>query len=250
MGEATGITGDAITGRLEELRAQIRHHDYRYYVLDSPEIDDVGYDALFRELHAMEEAHPELVTSDSPTQRVGGEPLAAFGEVRHLEPMLSLANAKDPGELAAWHARVMKLVAEAGFDPGEVRFSLEPKIDGLAVSLRYEAGRFVTGATRGNGIVGEDVTQNLRTIAALPLAMRRAPGPDAIPAVMEVRGEVYLPLAAFAHLNEQRIAAGESTFANPRNSAAGSLRQLDPYVTASRPLSVWIYGVGYVAARP
>ena len=250
MGEATGTTDDAITGRLEELLALIRHHDYRYYVLDSPEIDDVEYDALFRELRALEEAYPELVTPDSPTQRVGGEPLAAFGEVRHLEPMLSLANAKDPGELAAWHARVMKLVAEAGFDPGEVRFSLEPKIDGLAVSLRYEAGRFVTGATRGNGIVGEDVTQNLRTIAALPLAMRPPPGPDAIPAVMEVRGEVYLPLAAFAHLNEQRIAAGESTFANPRNSAAGSLRQLDPHVTASRPLSVWIYGVGYVERDP
>ncbi len=250
MGEATRSSQDEIARRLEELRSQVRHHEYRYYVLDSPEIDDVEYDALFRELRALEETHPQLVTSDSPTQRVGGEPLAAFGEVRHLEPMLSLANAKDPGELAAWHTRVMKLVAEAGFDPDEVRFSLEPKIDGLAVSLRYEAGRFVTGATRGNGIVGEDVTQNLRTIAALPLAMRPTPGPDAIPAVMEVRGEVYLPLAAFAHLNEQRIAAGESTFANPRNSAAGSLRQLDPHVTASRPLSVWIYGVGYVEGDP
>ncbi len=250
MGEATRHTEDEIARRLEELRAQIRHHDYRYYVLDSPEIADAEYDLLFRGLRALEEAHPEVVTPDSPTQRVGGEPLAAFGEVRHLEPMLSLANVKDPGELVAWHTRVMKLVAEAGFDLGEVRFSMEPKIDGLAVSLRYEAGRFVTGATRGNGIVGEDVTQNLRTIAALPLAMRPAPEPGVIPAVMEVRGEVYLPLAAFAQLNEQRIAADESTFANPRNSAAGSLRQLDPHVTASRPLSVWIYGVGYVEGDP
>ena len=250
MGEATGTNEGAIAARLEDLRTQVRHHEHRYYVLDSPEIADAEYDALFRELRAVEEAHPELVTPESPTQRVGGEPLAAFGEVRHLEPMLSLANAKDPGELAAWHTRVMKLVAEAGFDLGEVRFSMEPKIDGLAVSLRYEAGRFVTGATRGNGIVGEDVRQNLRTIAALPLAMRPAPEPGVIPGVMEVRGEVYLPLAAFAHLNEQRIAADESTFANPRNSAAGSLRQLDPRVTASRPLSVWIYGVGYVGGDP
>lgn len=256
---------DEVARRLDGLRAQIRHHDYRYYVLDSPEIADTEYDALFRELRELEESHPEMVTPDSPTQRVGGEPLAAFSEVRHREPMLSLANAKDPAELAVWHARAIKLVTEAGFDAETVRFSLEPKIDGLAVSLRYEAGRFVTGATRGNGEVGEDVTQNLRTISALPLAMRPviaealgvarpAPGGDllpiAIPTVIEVRGEVYLPLAAFERLNEQRIAAGESTFANPRNSAAGSLRQLDPLVTSSRPLSMWIYGVGYVEADP
>jgi len=250
MGEATGHTEDETARRLDELRAQIRHHDHRYYVLDSPEIADTEYDSLFRELRALEEAHPEHVTADSPTRRVGGEPLAAFGEVRHLEPMLSLANAKDPGELAAWHTRVMKLVGEAGFDQEAVRFSMEPKIDGLAVSLRYNAGRFVAGATWGNGIVGEDVTRNLRTIAALPLAMRPTLEPGVIPAVVEVRGEVYLPLAAFAQLNEQRIAAGESTFANPRNSAAGSLRQLDPQVTAARPLSVWIYGVGYVEDDP
>ncbi len=230
--------------RLEELREQIRHHDYRYYVLDNPEISDAEYDALFRELRGLEEAYPEFVTPDSPTQRVGGEPLAAFGQVRHAEPMLSLANAKDEHELAAWHARVVKLVSEAGFEPTGLRFTLEPKIDGLAVSLRYEGGRFVTGATRGNGRVGEDVTQNLRTIAALPLSMR--PNSDPPPPVVEVRGEVYLPLAAFERFNEQRIAAGEPTFANPRNAAAGSLRQLDPRVTATRPLSMWTYGVGYV----
>jgi DNA ligase (NAD+) len=228
--------------RVEELRTLVRHHDYRYYVLDSPEISDSEYDALYRELQELEAAFPALVTADSPTQRVGGEPLAAFSQVRHGEPMLSLANAKSEEELRAWYARVVKLVAEAGGDPAGLRFVLEPKIDGLAVSLRYQAGRLVVGATRGNGEVGEDVTSNLRTISAIPLAM--LPGVAPYPAVAEVRGEVYLPLAAFAQLNEQRVAAGEPTFANPRNAAAGSLRQLDPRVTASRPLSAWFYGVG------
>ncbi len=230
--------------RVEELRALVRHHDHRYYVLDSPEISDSEYDALYRELEEVEAAHPELVVPDSPTQRVGGEPLAAFTQVRHGEPMLSLANAKNEEELRAWHARAVKLAAEAGGDPAGLRFVLEPKIDGLAVSLRYESGRLVVGATRGNGEVGEDVTSNLRTIPAVPLAMLPAVAP--YPAAVEVRGEVYLPLEAFAHLNEQRVAAGESTFANPRNAAAGSLRQLDPRVTASRPLSAWFYGVGYL----
>ncbi len=170
--------------------------------------------------------------------------LAAFTQVRHGESMLSLANAKNEEELRAWHARAVKLAAEAGGDPAELRFVLEPKIDGLAVSLRYESGRLVVGATRGNGEVGEDVTSNLRTIPAVPLAMLPAVAPH--PAVVEVRGEVYLPLEAFARLNEQRVAAEESTFANPRNAAAGSLRQLDPRVTASRPLSAWFYGVGYM----
>jgi DNA ligase (NAD+) len=239
-------SGPDAAGRLEELRALIRHHDYLYYALDSPEIPDAEYDELFRELRAMEEMHPELVTEDSPTQRVGAEPLAAFGEVRHVEPMLSLANAKDDFELRAWHTRVMKLVADAGYDPAAVRFTLEPKIDGLAVSLRYEGGRLVSGATRGNGVVGEDVTSNLRTIPAIPLVVRdmeQAGDLVPVPGVLEVRGEVYLPLAAFGVLNEQRVAAEEPTFANPRNAAAGSLRQLDPRVTASRPLSMWTYGV-------
>jgi len=265
--------------RIEKLRALVRHHEYRYYVLDSPEISDADYDALFRELQDLEAAHPELVTPDSPTQRVGGEPLAGFTQVRHGEPMLSLANAKSEDELRAWYARVVKLVAEARgreasaprlFDDGAVadhasgagvgaksekqtgdagglHFVLEPKIDGLAVSLRYENGRLAVGATRGNGEIGEDVTANLRTISTVPLAMLAAGAP--LPAVVEVRGEVYLPLAAFARLNEQRVAAGESTFANPRNAAAGSLRQLDPRVTASRPLSTWFYGVGYMEGR-
>jgi DNA ligase (NAD+) len=237
----------SVEQRLQELRALIRHHDYRYYVLDSPEISDAEYDALYRELSELEAAHPELITPDSPTQRVGGEPLAGFTQVRHGEAMLSLANAKNEEELRAWHARVVKLTADAGFDPAALRFVLEPKIDGLAVSLRYEDGRLAVGATRGNGEVGEDVTSNLRTIPAVPLALLAAAEP--FPAVVEVRGEVYLPLRAFSQLNEQRLAAVEATFANPRNAAAGSLRQLDPRVTASRPLSVWFYGVGLVEGR-
>jgi DNA ligase (NAD+) len=233
----------SIERRLAELRELIRHHEYRYYVLDSPEISDAEYDALYRELQALEAAHPDLVTADSPTQRVGGEPLAGFAQVRHGEPMLSLANAKNEEELRAWHARVIKLAADAG-TAGPLHFVLEPKIDGLAISLRYEDGRLKVGATRGNGEIGEDVSANLRTIKRVPLAMSSAAAP--FPAVVEVRGEVYLPLQAFALLNEQRVTAGESTFANPRNAAAGSLRQLDPRVTASRPLSAWFYGVGYL----
>ncbi len=234
----------AVESRLAELRALIRHHEYRYYVLDSPEISDAAYDALYRELQVLEAAHPELITADSPTQRVGGEPLAGFAQVRHREPMLSLANAKNEDELRAWHARVVKLSAEAGAEIDDLHFVLEPKIDGLAVSLRYESGRLAVGATRGNGDVGEDVTTNLRTIPVVPLAL--LPEATPLPTVVEVRGEVYLPLQAFSHLNEQRVAAGEPTFANPRNAAAGSLRQLDPRVTASRPLAAWFYGVGYV----
>jgi DNA ligase (NAD+) len=233
-----------VSRRLEGLRDLVRHHEHRYYVLDSPEISDADYDALYRELAQLEAIHPELATADSPTQRVGGEPLAGFTQVRHGEPMLSLANAKNEDELRAWYARVVKLCAEAGAEASELRFVLEPKIDGLAVSLRYEDGRLTVAATRGNGEIGEDVTLNLRTIPTVPLAMRPGAGP--FPSVVEVRGEVYLPLEAFARLNELRLAAGESTFANPRNAAAGSLRQLDPRVTASRPLATWFYGVGYV----
>jgi len=241
------VTEGGEQARIEELRELIRHHEYRYYVLDSPEISDVEYDKLYRELQDLEAADPALITPDSPTQRVGGEPLSAFSQVRHGEPMLSLANAKNEDELRAWHTRVVKLSAEAGWDQAELRFVLEPKIDGLAVSLRYEDGRLTVGATRGNGEIGEDVTTNLRTISTIPLSLLAEAGP--FPAVVEVRGEVYLPLAAFEQLNEQRVAAGEATFANPRNASAGSLRQLDPRVTAARPLSTWFYGVGYVEGR-
>jgi DNA ligase (NAD+) len=240
--------GGSVEARLGELRNLVRHHEYRYYVLDSPEISDADYDALYRELERLEAEHPDLVTPDSPTQRVGGEPLSVFGEVRHGEVMLSLSNAKNEDELRAWHARVVKLALEAGAEVGAdghgLQFVVEPKIDGLAMSLRYENGRLTVGATRGNGEIGEDVTANLRTISTVPLAMRSEAAP--YPRSIEVRGEVYLPLAAFARLNEQRVANGEATFANPRNAAAGSLRQLDPRVTAGRPLSTWFYGVGAV----
>lgn len=243
--DAAGSGGTAeVERRLAELRELIRHHEYRYYVLDSPEISDADYDALFRELERLEAEHPEFVTADSPTQRVGGQPLAGFTQVRHGEPMLSLANAKNEDELRAWYARVVRLAAEAGTPESELHFVLEPKIDGLAISIRYENGRMAVGATRGNGEIGEDVTANLRTIRTVPLAMSPKAAP--FPAVMEVRGEIYLPLQAFAQLNEQRVAAAESTFANPRNAAAGSLRQLDPRVTAGRPLAAWFYAVGYM----
>ncbi len=235
---------EAVVRRMEALRDLIRHHEYRYYVLDSPEISDSAYDALYGELNDLESAFPGLVTPDSPTQRVGGQPLAGFTEVVHGEPMLSLANARNEEELSAWYARAAKLIEEEGARPEEMRFVLEPKIDGLAVSLRYEEGRLAVAATRGNGEVGEDVTLNLRTIPAVPLTLRAEAAP--FPSLVEVRGEVYLPLAAFERLNEQRVASGEPTFANPRNAAAGSLRQLDPRVTASRPLATWFYGVGRV----
>ena len=230
---------DAAT-RADELRRQLEYHGRRYYILDDPEISDPDYDALLNELRDIETQHPELLTADSPTQRVGGQPLDKFEEVPHLQPMLSLANARNEEELAAWVVRSERYLARQGVEMGDVRFVTEPKIDGLAISLVYENGALVRGATRGNGEVGEDVTQNLRTIGAIPLRVEDAPP------LLEVRGEIYLPLAAFARLNEQRAAAGEPTFMNPRNSAAGSIRQLDPALAASRPLSMWTYGIGEV----
>jgi DNA ligase (NAD+) len=226
--------------RAAELRRQLEYHGRRYYVLDDPEISDVEYDALLNELRDIEAEHPELLTPDSPTQRVGGQPLPQFREVRHLQPMLSLANARNEEELAAWVVRSERYLGRQGVEMRDVRFVTEPKIDGLAISLVYEDGVLVRGATRGNGEVGEDVTQNLRTIGAIPLRIEDAPP------LVEVRGEIYLPLAAFAKLNEQRAEAGEPTFANPRNSAAGSIRQLDPQLAAQRPLSMGGYGIGAI----
>ena len=226
--------------RVEELRRELDHHGHRYYVLDDPEISDADYDVLIGELRDLEAEHPELLTPDSPTQRTGGEPLDKFEQVRHLQPMLSLANARNEEELAAWVARAERNLARQGVELGDVRFVTEPKIDGLAISLVYEDGVLVRGATRGNGEIGEQVTQNLRTIRAIPLRI------DDAPPLLEVRGEIYLPLAAFATLNEQRAAAGEPTYANPRNTAAGSIRQLDPQLAAARPLSIWCYGIGAV----
>ncbi len=235
---------DEIRKRAEDLRAQLEHHNYLYYVLDQPEISDAEYDRLFNELKQLEEQYPQLRTADSPTQRVGAEPLDSFRQVKHPLPMYSLANARNKSELEDWHRRLCKLLEEAGIDPATAAYVTEPKIDGLAVSLVYEDGSLARGATRGNGEVGEDVTANLRTIGAIPLSLRLEPGEQA-PPVVEVRGEVYLPLAAFERLNEERAAAGEPTFANPRNAAAGSIRQLDPRVAAQRPLSIWCYQVGY-----
>ncbi len=232
--------GSKLEARVADLRKQLEHHGHRYYVLDDPEVSDAEYDELLNELRDIEAEHPELLTPDSPTQRVGGTPLDKFDEVRHLQPMLSLANARNEEELAAWVVRSERYLARQGVEMGDVRFSTEPKIDGLAISLVYQDGELVRGATRGNGEVGEDVTQNLRTIGAIPLRVEDAPP------LLEVRGEIYLPIAAFAKLNEQRAEAGEPTFANPRNSAAGSIRQLDPQITASRPLSMWCYGIGAV----
>jgi DNA ligase (NAD+) len=228
--------------RAAKLRREIEEHNRRYYVLDDPIISDTEYDDLMRELKALEEEHPELRTPDSPTQRVGAPPLERFAPVRHPIPMVSLGNARDEDELRAWERRLHNALDRRGLDPAGIEYVTEPKVDGLAISLVYEHGVLVRGATRGDGEIGEDVTHNLRTIGAIPLSLP----PDArpVPALLEVRGEVYLPLADFARLNEQRAAAGENTFANPRNSAAGSIRQLDPKLTASRPLSIWCYGIG------
>jgi DNA ligase (NAD+) len=224
--------------RAAELRGLIAHHDRRYYLEDDPEIADPQYDDLLRELREIEEANPDLVTPDSPTQRVGGAPLAKFGQVEHAEPMLSLGNARNEDELRAWAKRIERALERLDIEGREIRYVTEPKVDGLAISLTYENGFLTKGATRGDGRIGEDVTQNLRTIKAIPLKI------DDAPELVEVRGEVYMPIAAFAELNAQRAEAGESTFANPRNSAAGSLRQLDSKITASRPLSLWTYGIG------
>jgi DNA ligase (NAD+) len=230
-------------GRAEELRGLIDAANHAYYVLDQPTVEDVVYDDWMRELEALEAAHPALATPDSPTQRVGAAPSQRFAPVEHPRPMLSLANARGADELTAWHDRARRVMEQEGMAAREIRFVVEPKIDGLAISLVYEDGVFVRGATRGDGVVGEDVTANLRTIRAIPTRLRLPDGAER-PRLVEVRGEVYLPLGAFAELNAARAAAGLPTFANPRNSAAGSLRQLDPQATAERPLSIWCYAIG------
>ena len=230
---------DEARRRAAALRGEIEHNAHLYYVLDQPEISDAAYDRLFAELLGLEERHPELRTADSPTQRVGGQALDKFEQVRHIQPMLSLANARDEEELLAWDRRNRRLLETNGLGDVPLSYVTEPKIDGLAISLTYRDGVFVRGATRGNGEVGEDVTNNLRTVRTLPLRLQ-----GTSPPVVEVRGEVYLPLAAFERLNQSRAAEGLSTFANPRNAAAGSIRQLDPAVAAGRPLSMWCYAIG------
>jgi DNA ligase (NAD+) len=224
--------------RAGELREALEHHAHRYYVLDDPEIGDDQYDKLLDELRAIEQRHPELITPDSPTRRVGGEPVGRLEKVEHLEPMLSLGNVRSQEELRAWVERMRNHLAREGINDPSFSFVVEPKIDGLAISLVYRDGVLERGATRGNGEIGEDVTHNLRTIGAIPLRIEDAPP------LLEVRGEVYMQLKDFTALNERRAEAGESTFMNPRNSAAGTIRQLDPADAARRPLSIWCYQVG------
>ncbi len=224
--------------RAAELRRELEYHNRRYYAEDDPEIGDDAYDALLDELRALEAEHPELVTPDSPTQRVGAEPVSRLEKVSHLQPMLSLANARTEEELRAWIERMRNHLAREGIENPSFAFVAEPKIDGLAISLLYRDGVLERGATRGNGEVGEDVTHNLRTIPSIPLRIEDAPP------LLEVRGEVYMSLPDFAALNERRAERGLATFMNPRNSAAGTIRQLDPSLAADRPLSMWCYGAG------
>ena len=226
--------------RVEELREQLNHHSYRYHVLDDPEVSDAEYDDLMRELRGLEDEFPELATPDSPTQRVGGPPADLFAPVQHRARMMSLDNAFSRDELEAWAARVERIVG-----PGVARFACELKIDGVAVALTYENGVYVRGATRGDGVTGEDITANIRTVRAVPQRLRAAD----VPPVLEVRGEMYLPVKAFEQMNDQLLEAGGRAFANPRNGAAGSLRQKDPKVTASRPLSLWSHGLGWAEGK-
>lgn len=230
---------DSPAQRAAFLRTEIERHNHAYYVLDAPTIPDAEYDRLFRELQEIEDAHPELLTTDSPTQRVGGRALPAFGEVVHAAPMLSLNNAFSAEEATAFDRRCREAIGKESVD-----YACEPKFDGLAISLRYENGVFVQGATRGDGTTGEDVTQNLRTVKNIPLRLR---GHD-VPALIEVRGEVLMLRRDFERLNERQRTSGEKLFVNPRNAAAGSLRQLDPKITATRPLRFFAYGVADVHA--
>jgi DNA ligase (NAD+) len=230
-------TAKSVVARVRELRATLERYNHSYHALDAPEVPDAQYDRLLIELREIEAAHPQLITPDSPTQRVGAAPLAVFGEVHHRVPMLSLENAFSEEEVRDFDRRIRERLP----DLRHIAYSAEPKLDGLAVSATYEKGVFRQAATRGDGNTGEDITQNLKTIAALPLKMR---GRN-IPRVLEVRGEVFMPLAGFTQFNREASARGEKTLVNPRNAAAGSLRQLDPKMTAARPLDIFIYGIGY-----
>ncbi|HEU5170433.1 MAG TPA: NAD-dependent DNA ligase LigA [Gemmatimonadales bacterium] len=232
---------ETIAGRIDQLRRQLERANYAYYVLDAPEISDVEYDRLFRELQALEATHPELLTADSPTQRVGTGPAAALAKHTHLRPMLSLANAFDDPELTAWEERNARLAAAVR----SAGYTTEVKIDGAAVSLTYRRGRLLVGATRGNGVIGEDITANLKTIPDVPLVLRGTGHPELI----EVRGEVYLPFDAFERVNKRRQQEGEPIFANPRNAAAGGLRQLDPNLTRARRLRMFAFQVEAIEGR-
>ena len=230
----------SVQSRIETLRDELRHHAYLYYVLDQPEIPDAEYDRLYRELQQLEQQHPELITPDSPTQRVGDKPLDGFRQVKHRVPMLSLDNVFSEEELAAFNKRILDRLKLD--ENTQLAFAAEPKLDGLAISLTYEQGVLIQGATRGDGTTGEDVTGNVRTVQSIPLRLLG----DNIPDVLEVRGEVFMPKTGFEKLNAEARKQGEKTFANPRNAAAGSIRQLDPAIAASRPLSMYCYALGRV----
>ncbi len=232
--------------RIDELRQVIEYHNERYHALDDPEIADAEYDALVRELRQLEAEHPELVTPTSPTQTVGAAPSGLFDPVQHRVPMMSLDNAFSEQELAAWRDRLGRLLPDT--DLAQLAFSCEPKVDGVAMSLTYVDGRLTQAATRGDGVTGEDVTANVATIRVVPHTLEAGAGP--FPGHLEVRGEVYMPTADFAAMNERQLAAGEKVFVNPRNSAAGSLRQKDPQMTAARPLAFWAYQIGEVDGVP
>lgn len=234
------MTSTDVKAEIEELRKQLNQHNYYYYVLDDPRIPDSEYDRLMRQLQQLEAQNPELITSSSPTQRVGAEPLKAFSQITHAVPMLSLDNAFSVDEMADFERRIQDRLKTAD----SIAMAIEPKLDGLAISLRYEQGELVTAATRGDGTTGEDVTQNVRTIDCIPLTLLGNDYPD----VLEVRGEIFMPKDGFSELNQRAVAAGDKTFANPRNAAAGSLRQLDSRITATRPLSFFSYGTGETSA--
>ncbi|MBE7470590.1 MAG: DNA ligase (NAD(+)) LigA [Anaerolineae bacterium] len=234
-----------IQQRLTELRDQINYHLYRYHTLDDPIISDAEYDQLINELRDLEAQYPDLVTPDSPTQRVGAQPLEGFEKVIHPIPMTSLGNAFDDADMRNWLARVGRLLP-AGMTVKDLEFVVEPKIDGLAIALTYENGRLVQGATRGNGVEGENVTANVRTVKNVPLRIPATPDGPPAPAKIEVRGEIYMRIADFNRFNQQQLEKGEKVFANPRNAAAGSLRMLDSKITAQRPLALYSYAVGYV----
>ncbi len=235
-------TSAAVLEEISRLRAQLDDHNYRYYVLDDPSISDAEYDRLLRRLSDLEAAHPDSISATSPTQRVGAPPSAKFESVRHTLPMLSLNNAMDEAELREFDERVRRLLKSEQ----PVEYVAEPKLDGLAIELVYLDGKLSVASTRGDGSNGENVTSNVRTIRSVPLQLRQGHGAPAVPARVEIRGEVILPRAAFRQINEERAARGESLFANPRNAAAGSLRQLDPRITAGRPLAVFCYAPGHI----
>lgn len=234
-------SSDPIIHEVEKLREKINEHNYRYYILDDPSVSDAEYDQLFQKLKKIEADYPELVTMESPTQRVGAEPLKEFAEVQHEVPMLSLDNAFTDEDVIAFDQRIHERLHR----DKPIEYTCEPKLDGLAVSIRYEHGILVRAATRGDGTTGEDITENVRTIPTVPLHLR---GKD-FPAVLEVRGEIYMSKLGFKELNERALAKGDKIFVNPRNAAAGSVRQLDPRITASRPLAIFCYGIGVVQGR-